>query len=74
MDKRRSHTHWVQSSDTLYEHPQRVPVISVLALTELRNIRIERDERVGCAEVQRVVDAPINLSSEKQRQRNPRQQ
>ena len=45
----------------LYEHPHRVPVIDVLALAKLGYIRVERDKCVRRAEVQRVVDAPVDL-------------
>ena len=45
----------------LHEHPQRVSVIDFLTLTKLRNIWVKRDERIRLAEVQRVVDAPVDL-------------
>ena len=45
----------------LHEHLQWVPVIYVLALAELRYVRVKRDERVGRAQVKRVVDAPVDL-------------
>lgn len=48
----------------LHEHPQRVSIVGVLTLTKLRYIWVERNERVRRAEVQRIVDAPIDLIDE----------
>jgi len=54
----------VTQTRKLHEHLQRVPSIHVLALAELRNIRVERDERIGRTEIKRVVYPPIDLFKE----------
>lgn len=51
----------LQPIRNLHKHLHWVPGIYILALAELRYIRVKGDEGVSRTQVQRVVDAPVDL-------------